>query len=495
MFLTVNRIKNKFNYRNHTADRILYSQYSQMFKPRRTDDRRGGGGAHRREHSRNSYSRDERPKYGRPRDEAPIATKSRYHMGDDEEKEEPVPHPDEAAVETAPIFISNETGKHEFEQWEQEGSGVQFDIQLLRGIYSYGFDSPSPIQKKAILPMVTGRDIIAQAQSGTGKTGAFSIASLALVNPDLNHTQIIIVSPTRELSTQNYNVVTQLAKYMNIRTQCLIGGVYVDEDIRKYEEIRPHIVIGCTGRIYDLIKRNVLPANKIRTFVLDEADEMLSRGFKEQVYEIFKFFNEDVQVALFSATIPEELNDLVTRFMRDPIKILVKKEMLTLEGIEQFYVELTDDHEKYLTIKDLYDTISMSQCIIYCNSVMRVKELAQNMISDQFPVICIHSDMSQEERVRVFNEFKQGAYRVLISSDITARGIDIQQVSVVINFDVPKNIHTYLHRIGRSGRWGRKGLAINLVAEHDVRKLKAIEEYYNIKVRELPASFSDKVRK
>jgi translation initiation factor 4A len=453
-----------------------------MFKPRRTDDRRGG---HRREYSRPSYSRDERP----PREE-PVATKSRYDMGDHDD------HADEAAEEVpVQVAISNESGKMEFDNWEQEGSGVEFDIQLLRGIYAYGFDSPSPIQKKAILPMITGRDIIAQAQSGTGKTGAFSIASLALVNPALNHTQVIIVSPTRELSTQNFNVVTQLAKFMGVRTQCLIGGVSVDEDIRKYKEVEPQIVIGCTGRIYDLINRGILPAIKVRTFVLDEADEMLSRGFKEQVYEIFKFFNEQVQVALFSATIPEELNDLVSRFMRDPIKILVKKEMLTLEGIEQFYVELADDHQKYLTIKDLYDTISMSQCIIYCNSVLRVKNLTEHMTSDQFPVICIHSDMSQEERVRVFNEFKQGAYRVLISSDITARGIDIQQVSVVINFDVPKNIHTYLHRIGRSGRWGRKGLAINLVAEHDMRKLKSIEEYYNISVRELPASFSDKVRK
>jgi translation initiation factor 4A len=472
-----------------------------MFKPRRTDDRRGG---HRREYSHSSYPRDERApprderahsRYERgPRDDRPVAAKSRYHIEEKEEPHDEPDHTDEAAIE-APVFISNESGKYEFEKWEEEGSGVEFDIKLLRGIYAYGFDSPSPIQKKAILPMITGRDIIAQAQSGTGKTGAFSIASLALVNPALNHTQIIIVSPTRELSTQNYNVVKQLATYMDIRTQCLIGGISVDEDIRKYEEIQPHIVIGCTGRIYDLINRGVLPAIKVRTFVLDEADEMLSRGFKEQVYEIFKFFNENVQVALFSATIPEELNELVSRFMRDPIKILVKKEMLTLEGIEQFYVELADDHQKYLTIRDLYDTISMSQCIIYCNSVMRVKELTQNMISDQFPVVSIHSDMSQEERVRVFNEFKQGAYRVLISSDITARGIDIQQVSVVINFDVPKNIHTYLHRIGRSGRWGRKGLAINLVAEHDMRKLKAIEEYYNISVRELPASFSDKVRK
>jgi translation initiation factor 4A len=255
------------------------------------------------------------------------------------------------------------------------------------------------------------------------------------------------------------------------------------------------IIVGTPGRTIDLINRRVLKFDHIKTLILDEADEMLSHGFKEQVYEIFKYFHEDVQVALFSATIPEELNDKVSRFMRDPIKILVKKEMLTLEGIEQFYVDLASDDDKYLTIKDLYDTISMSQCIIYCNSVPRVKHLTQNMTNDQFPVICIHSDMSQEERVRVFTEFKQGAYRVLISSDITARGIDIQQVSVVINFDIPKNVHTYLHRIGRSGRWGRKGLAINLVTKHDADKLRSIEEYYHITIRPLPNTFGEKIRK
>jgi translation initiation factor 4A len=389
--------------------------------------------------------------------------------------------------------ILNPSAATTLETWEDDE--IDIDINILRGIYAYGYDKPSPIQQKAILPMVSGRDIVAQAQSGTGKTGAFSIGTLALTDPTMKQTQAIIMAPTRELTLQNYNVISALGQYYDITIQCLIGGTPIIDDIRKYKENTPHIVVGSSGRIYDLINRGILSTKYIKVFVLDEADEMLSHGFKEQVYQIFKYFNEEVQVALFSATMPDSFKDITTRFMRDPIQLYVDAEMLTLEGIEQYYVEVNDDNEKVMTIKDLFDTISVSQCIIYCNSVSRVRTLTDLLGSDRFPVISIHGDMSQEERKKAFNEFKQGAFRVLISSDITARGIDIQQVSVVINFDVSKNVHTYLHRIGRSGRWGRKGLAINLISHHDQPLIKAIEEHYRITIQLLPATFGEHIRK
>ena len=371
-----------------------------------------------------------------------------------------------------------------FENWED--SNLNLKLDLLRGIYSYGFSQPSPIQQKSIISIIKGYDIIAQAQSGTGKTGAFSVGALQIVDPSLNDTQVLLLSPTRELAKQSYNVITNISNKMNIRTELLIGGTNVNKDCNMK---LPHIIVGCSGRVFDMIKRKNISYNKIKLMILDEADEMLSVGFKEQVYEIFQYMNNDIQIALFSATMPPEIESLTEKFMRDPIKILVKAEMLTLEGISQYYIALEDDIGKYIALKDLYESISVSQCIIYCNSIKRVGELYNAMIEDSFPVCCIHSGMDKEERLNSYNEFIKGKFRVMISSNVTARGIDVQQVSTVINFDVPKCPRTYLHRIGRSGRWGRKGVGINFITKYDIQKVRYIEEYYSTEIKELPSSF------
>lgn len=361
---------------------------------------------------------------------------------------------------------------------------------VLRGIYGYGFEKPSPIQQKAIQPMIDGHDIIAQAQSGTGKTGVFSIGALNHVDTSLNTTQIIILSPTRELSKQTQGVVSALGEFIKgLRTQLLIGGTSTDEDIRLLKNETPHIVIGCPGRTHDMMRRQHINNKKVSLVILDEADEMLSSGFKEQIYNIFQYLDSGVQLCLFSATMPSELSVLTEKFMRDPIKILVKSEMLTLEGISQYYIGIDTDQDKYMTLKDLYTTISLSQCIIYCNSVKRVRDLYEAMVEDDFPVACIHSEMEKGERGESYKNFKSGQSRVLISTNLTARGIDIQQVSTVINFDVPKCVHTYLHRIGRSGRWGRKGVGINFITKRDVKLLKNIEAHYSTQIVELPATF------
>ena len=251
-----------------------------------------------------------------------------------------------------------------------------------------------------------------------------------------------------------------------------------------------HILCGCPGRLYDLIRRNKINTKTVRLIILDEADELLSQGFKEQIYNIFKYLNSDIQVALFSATLPPNIFAITEKFMRDPVKIIVKSEQLTLEGISQFYIALEDEYQKYDTLKDLYSNISLSQCIIYCNSVRRVEDLYYLMLKDGFPVSCIHSNMDRNEREKSFLEFRNGKSRVLISSNVTSRGIDIQQVSTVINYDIPKDIYNYLHRIGRSGRWGRKGTGINFITRCDVQKLKEIEGYYACEIKELPADLS-----
>lgn len=371
---------------------------------------------------------------------------------------------------------------------------LDLNDELLRGIYSYGFERPSPIQRLAIRPLIDRRDILAQAQSGTGKTATFAIGSLSIVKQEDNFTQILVLSPTKELSIQSSNVYKSLGDQMkNLRVQTLYGGQNMEDfgnnDFSK--RLHPHVICGCTGRVLDMMQRNRITSRKIKMVILDEADEMLSSGFKEQVYQIFQYFNNNIQVALFSATIPESIKPIIDKIVRNPVRISVKLEQLSLEGIHQYYVAVDDDRQKYMALKDIYSNLSVSSCIIYANSVKRVAELYDAMIEDGFPVCCIHSSMDRTTRENSFKDFRQGKFRVLISSNVTSRGIDIQQVGTVINFDIPKCVHNYLHRIGRSGRWGRKGVGINLITRRDFFKLREIEKHYEIKVKELPSDLKN----
>jgi superfamily II DNA/RNA helicase len=382
--------------------------------------------------------------------------------------------------------IETETPIKIFTSWDE----LDLNPDLLRGIYSYGFEKLSPIQSKAIDPIRQGRDVIAQAQSGTGKTGSFTVGALSRINVSENSNQVLIMAPTHELAQQITSVIKSISNMMTgVRIKTIIGGSSIDEDVTEMRETPPHIIVGCPGRVYDMIRRRHINANKLKLVILDEADEMLSSGFKEQIYNVFQYLNKNVQIALFSATLPNNIFQITNKFMRNPIKICVKAESLTLEGIKQYYVAVDDDREKYLTLKDLYKHITVAQCIIYSNSVKRVVDLYEAMKEDGFPVCCIHSSMEKSEREKSFKDFKGGVARVLISSNVTSRGIDIQQVSVVINFDLPRDVHNYLHRIGRSGRWGRKGTGINFITRRDIPKMKEIEMYYSTQVEELPGSF------
>jgi len=372
---------------------------------------------------------------------------------------------------------------YEINTWDE----LDLNPKLLRGIFAYGFEKPSPIQQKAIKPIILGKDVVAQAQSGTGKTATFTIGALANVDVTNNNTQILVLSPTKELTIQTAKVFENLGGMMEgLRIQRLYGGSVVEEGSSFSNKNVPHVICGCPGRVHDMMRRDRISSKKIKTVILDEADEMLSAGFKDQVYNIFQYFSNDIQVILVSATLPDSINSIVDKIMRDPIKICVKREMLTLEGIKQFYIAVDDDRQKYATLKDLFSYLSVSQCIIYSNSIKRVQDLYEAMKEDEFPVCRIHSNMDKTEREVAFNEFRGGKSRVLISSNVTARGIDIQQVSIVINFDLPKCVNTYLHRIGRSGRWGRKGVGINFITRRDVGKMKEIESHYSTQINEMP---------
>ena len=383
--------------------------------------------------------------------------------------------------------LEQETPVKFFNTWDE----IELNPDLLRGIYAHGFEKPSPIQSKSIYHILQGSDLIAQAQSGTGKTGSFSIGLLSKIDISNNSNQALVMVPTHELARQITSVIYSLSSMMHgIRIKTILGGSSIDEDAYEMSKNTPHIIVGCPGRVYDMIRRRHINANKLKIIVLDEADEMLSSGFKEQVYNVFKYLNKNVQIALFSATLPNNIFLITDKFMRNTIKICVKAENLTLEGIKQYFIAVNDDREKFITLKDLYQHISVSQCIIYANSVKRVIDLYEAMKEDGFPVCCINSNMDKSERENVFKEFRHGSSRVLISSNVTSRGIDIQQVAVVINFDLPKDIHNYLHRIGRSGRWCRKGTGINLITRRDIQKMKEIEQYYSTQIQELPSGFT-----
>merc|ERR1740121_233 len=363
---------------------------------------------------------------------------------------------------------------------------------LLRGIYAYGFERPSAIQQRAIQPVHEGRDTIGQAQSGTGKTATFMIGTLARVDFGLAACQALVLAPTRELALQIQRVANALGGYVGVRCHACIGGTARRIDVQALRAGQ-HVVVGTPGRVLDMIEAGSLGVASLRTFVLDEADEMLSVGFKEQIYQIFRTLHPEVQVCLFSATMPPEILELTKKFMRDPVRILVKKDELTLEGINQFYIPLEREEWKLDVLVDLYETLTITQCIIYCNAQRGADRLAEELRKRDFTVSVMHAGLGQEERQLVMREFRSGSSRVLISSDLLARGIDVQQVSLVINYDIPRSIENYLHRIGRSGRFGRKGTAINFVTRRDAGAVRDIERHYATQIEELPADIADRI--
>lgn len=366
---------------------------------------------------------------------------------------------------------------------------IGLDESILRGIYSYGYEEPSYIQKRAIRPFITGRDIIAQAQSGTGKTASFSIGILQSVDEKIKDTQAIILSPTRELASQIYSVLSSLGTYTSITTALIMGGTSIRDDYQSLDS-RPQIIVGTPGRIYNMICKRKIFTEKIKSFVLDEADEMLSKGFEEQIRNIFTYLPESVQVGLFSATMSPDFFSITSQFMRNPIKILVKNDELTLEGIKQFYIRMMRDEYKFIALCDLYKTFSISQTIIYCNSKRTVEYLHDRLEENNFSCAFIHGEMEQDTRKDIMNNFRSGSVRMLISTDLLCRGIDVQQVSIVINYDVPYKIENYIHRIGRSGRYGRKGVAVNFANDRELRVLKDIEKYYSTSIEEMPQEIS-----
>merc|ERR1712048_816355 len=367
---------------------------------------------------------------------------------------------------------------------------LQLHKYLLRGIFGFGFAKPSVIQSKGILPIIKGKDTIAQAQSGSGKTGTFVIGCLQLINVAENHVQCLILSPTRELATQTNDVVKAIGNYLGVKSHLSMGGTHVVDDKKKLGE-GVHCVVGTPGRICDLLKRDILMPNLLKVLVMDEADEMLGRGFLDQVNDILKLVPPQTQICLFSATMPPEIIKMTENIMNNPAKILVKNENLTLEGIKQFYISCSSDDVKFDNLIEIFSHLDVNQCMIYCNTREKAENLTEKMREKKFVVACMHSKMNQEERNKIMNEFRTGSSRLLVSTDLLARGIDVYQVGLVINFDLPNKKENYIHRIGRSGRFGRRGIAINLITKQESSILMQIEEFYNTEISNLPTDLSE----
>ena len=404
--------------------------------------------------------------------------------GDDEAwNEQELKNPSwEVAKSSQPAENKIETDFNSFDQ-------MGLSESLLRGIYAYGFEKPSVIQSKAIVPIIEGHDILAQAQSGTGKTATFSIGALQRLDTKSKKCQALILAPTRELVDQIQRVIKSISDNMNISTYSCVGGRSVKDDGKTFRQ-GTHLVVGTPGRINDVIQRKMLSLDHLKLIVLDEADEMLSIGFKDQVWNIFQQMPSNTQVCLFSATMPDAMIQLTEKFMRNPVRIIVQREEVTLEGIRQFYVNVEKEEWKLETLCDLYEQLTITQAIIYCSTKTRVEWLAKEMNQRDFSVTPFHGDLTQEQREELMKQFRAGTTRILISTDILGRGIDVQQVSMVFNYDLPTHKENYIHRIGRTGRFGRKGIAINLVTNQTVHDMQHIQAFYQTQINELPTDLS-----
>ena len=391
---------------------------------------------------------------------------------------------------TAKVVDENGNVDEDYDKVVNSFDDMDLREELLRGIYANGFEKPSAIQQKAIMPVLSGRDVIGQAQSGTGKTATFTISMLQKIDESLNEVQGVVLAPTRELAGQIHDVVVAFASFMKVKVFCCVGGSSIRDSIRTLRE-GVHVVIGTPGRVNDMIERGYMSTDHTKIFILDEADEMLDRGFKDQVHRIFQYMPEEVQVAIYSATMPLEVLDVTKKFMVKPITILVKKEELTLRGIKQFFVAIEREEWKLETLCDLYLTLTITQAIIFVNTRKKCEWLTRQLTDRDFTVSTIHGELEQREREAIMREFRSGSTRVLISTDILAKGIDVQQVSLVLNYDLPNNREFYIHRIGRCGRFGRKGVAINFITQGDVRYMRDIEEFYETEIVEMPSNVAD----
>jgi len=362
--------------------------------------------------------------------------------------------------------------------------------ELLMGIFEKGWESPSPIQEASIPIALTGQDVLARAKNGTGKTGAYTIPLLARIDPDKKQIQGMVVVPTRELALQTSQICVELSKHLGLKIMVTTGGTDLKDDIMRLSGT-VHLVVATPGRILDLMDKNVADVSQCKMLVLDEADKLLSQDFKGMLDRVINLLPKDRQIMLFSATFPQTVEQFMKKHLQKPYEINLMEE-LTLLGVTQYYA-FVQEKQKVHCLNTLFRKLQINQSIIFCNSTQRVELLAKKITELGYSCYYIHSRMAQAHRNRVFHDFRQGHCRNLVCSDLLTRGIDIQAVNVVINFDFPRNAETYLHRIGRSGRFGHLGIAINLITYEDRYSLHRIEQELHTEIKPIPKAIDPKL--
>lgn len=362
--------------------------------------------------------------------------------------------------------------------------------ELLIGIFEMGYERPSPIQEESIPIALAGRDILARAKNGTGKTAAFLIPLLERIDASLNGIQALVLVPTRELALQTAQVAKQLSKHTAIQVMVTTGGTSLRDDIvRLYEPV--HLIVATPGRLLDLVERSVAKLNNCSVLVMDEADKLLSQEFQIVIEKLIGYLPKKRQILLYSATFPLAVKAFKDKFLNKPHEINLMEE-LTLKGVTQYYA-FVEERQKVHCLHTLFGKLQINQSIIFCSSSTRVELLAKKITELGYSCFYIHSRMPQEERNRVFHDFRNGAFRNLVCTDLFTRGIDIQAVNVVVNFDFPKSAETYLHRIGRSGRFGHLGLAVNMITFEDRMNLYRIEQELGTEIGPIPATIDTKL--
>ncbi|KAI8298696.1 ATP-dependent RNA helicase eIF4A [Colletotrichum sp. SAR11_240] len=354
---------------------------------------------------------------------------------------------------------------------------------LIRGVYAYGFERPSSIQQCAIMPILDGQDVIAQASYGAGKTATLVISILQKVKPDLKACQTLILAPSRELVMQTQEFIVAIGDFMNIRCGACVGGVSV-LDNEKVLRDAPPVVVGTPGRLKDMIQRDILKTANIETLVLDKADEIIARGFADQIYDIFHLLSKPVQVLVTSTTMPQDLLEATGILMRNPRHIYITKKDFRLEGIKQFYVNVEKDECQLEAFLHLCASITTFQTITFCNTRKKTEWLKEKINVPNLPFSAMHGDMPAFERAEIMKQFRSGSAKLLIATELLARGIDVQQIPLVINYDLHANYEGYVHRVGRSGRFGRNGAVVNLVTSDDTCLISKIEDFYNTEIEE-----------
>ncbi|KAL7053602.1 hypothetical protein AAHC03_026565 [Spirometra sp. Aus1] len=386
--------------------------------------------------------------------------------------------------------------------------------ELLRGIYEYGFEKPSLVQQRAICQILLGRDVVVQAQSGTGKTATFCIGSLQRMDESRKETQALFLAPTRELASQIHQVASALADYLSVKCVLCCGGRSNAGEMGKSVEKGSQIVVGTPGRILEMLRQGYLKLNCLRIFVIDEADEMLNQGLRDQLEQICKRLptasrsatgddifasleqfqgRKPVQRVVVSATWTSGCREVMQQFLDNPVLILVPRDELTLTSITQSYIDVGGEEWKFEALADIFASICVPQTVVFVNTRRKVEWLAERLTDEGFAVSAAHGEMDQTSRDSVMGQFRAGRSRILVTTDVWARGIDVQTVGLVVNYDLPSTAAVYLHRIGRSGRFGRRGIAISLVGGQPTDKahLATIAKAYGISIEPAPAQLSE----